>query len=42
MLLKAPTENNQNQMIAQLLPAFINSDNGMDALIKLAELGNKK
>ena len=42
MLLKAPTENNQNQMIAQLLPAFINSDNGMDTLIKLAELGNKK
>ena len=42
MLLKAPTENNQNQMIAQLLPAFLNADNGIETLMKLAELGNKK
>lgn len=42
MLLKAPTENNQSQMIAQLLPVFLNSDNGIETLMKLAELGNKK
>ena len=42
MLLKAPTENNQSQMIAQLLPVFLNSDNGMETLMKLAKIGNKK